>query len=478
MDLNNGILKRALNTGFAKRYVGDKAFYMAVLALIVPIVIQNSISNFVNLLDNLMVGGVNERQMNGVTIANQIVFVYSLCIFGGTAGPSIFGAQFFGANDITGVRHSFRYSMAAALLLGVAGTVLIGVLCEPLVSSYINNVESEETAKEILDAGAGYLRIMLLGLIPFAITQAYAGVLRVTGETKLPMYAAVTGVLLNLVCNYVLIFGRLGFPPMMARGAAVATVVSRFVEMGIVVIGAHIRQIKRGMYEFLKGAYKGFTIPMELVKRISIKGAPLFINEALWSMGMATLTQQYSMRGDAVVAALGVTSTIVNLFNVFFISMGTAASVMVGRALGANDSELAKQNARRVMFFQICVCVGIGAILFAVAPFLPHLFTEISVSARNIATNLIRVQACLMPVFGFAHCSYFILRAGGRTIITFLFDSAYTWALPVLFAYILVTHTAWDIVAIYLACNLLDLIKDAIGYVLLKKGVWIRNFVS
>ncbi len=478
MNQNSGLLKRALNTGFAKRYVGDKAFYMAVLALIVPIVIQNSISNFVNLLDNLMVGGVNENQMNGVTIANQMVFVFNLCIFGGMAGSAIFGAQFFGAHDIMGVRHSFRFAIAVSLILGAIGTIVIGIFREPLVSLYINNVESEADAAEILSAGTGYLLIMLAGLIPFAITQAYAGVLRVTGETKLPMYASVAGVLVNLVCNYVLIFGHLGFPPMMARGAAIATVISRFVEMGIVVAGAHIRQVKRGMYEFLKGAYRHFLIPMALIKRIILKGSPLFINEALWSLGMATLTQQYSMRGDTVVTALGVTSAITNLFNVFFLSMGTAASVMVGQALGANDTNLAKENARRVIFFQICLCVTIGILLLAFSPVLPHLYTKVSAEARSLSTKFMIICALMMPVSGFAHCTYFILRSGGRTIITFLFDSAFTWLLPVPLAYLLVTYTDWNIVGIYIACHSVDFVKDAIGYALVKKGVWIRNFVS
>ncbi|MBR3928335.1 MAG: MATE family efflux transporter [Clostridia bacterium] len=469
------------SSAFGKKYLGDRAFYMAVLGIVIPVVIQNSISNFVSLLDNLMVAAVSTNQMNGVSIANQMIFVFNLCIFGGVAGPGIFSAQFYGAGDHKGVRNSFRFSILIALFVSMIAIVIFALFRAPLVNSYINNPESLEAAADMLKVGSDYIAIMMAGLIPFAISQAYASVLRSCGETKVPMIAAVVSVLVNLCLNAVLIFGLLGFPAMKAQGAALATVISRYVEMLIIVIVAHMRSRKypsNPAYRFLAGAYRNFSIPMSLVKKISIKGAPLLLNEAFWSMGMAMLAQLYSRLGTDVVAAQTITSTLANLFNVFFISIGTAASVMVGQPLGMSDFEGAKRNVRRIMFFQMCICFSIGTIMFLVSPLLPYCFKEADAAIRAIATGMLCVTACAMPVNGFAHCSYFILRSGGRTIITFIFDSAYTWLIPIPLVYLLVTYTNLPILSVFICCHIADLIKVALGAVLLKKGVWIRNIVS
>lgn len=474
-------LQKLSQSRFGKRYIGDRAFYMAVLGIVIPVVIQNSISNFVSLLDNLMVAAVSTNQMNGVSIANQMVFVFNLCIFGGVAGPGIFAAQFYGAGDRKGVRDSFRFSMVIAIGVSAVAALIFAFFRTPLVNTYINNPESAEAAREMLEVGSDYLLIMMAGLLPFAISQAYASVLRSCGETRIPMFAAVASVLVNLVLNAVLIFGLLGFAPMKAKGAAIATVISRYVEMLIIVIMSHTREKKypsNPAYRFLEGAYKNFSIPMQLVKKITVKGLPLLLNEAAWSMGMAMLAQLYSRLGTDVVAAQTITSTIANLFNVFFISMGTAASVMVGQPLGMSDFEGAKRNVRRIMFFQMCICFTIGTIMFFVSPLLPYCFKEADAAIREIATGMLCVTACAMPVNGFAHCSYFILRSGGRTIITFLFDSAYTWLIPIPLVYALVTYTPLPILAVFILCHVADLIKVALGAVLLKKGVWIRNIVA
>lgn len=478
-------MKNALNKlasgRFGKKYIGDRAFYMAVLGIVVPVIIQNSISNFVSLLDNLMVAAVSTNQMNGVSIANQMVFVFNLCIFGGVAGPGIFSAQFFGAGDHKGVRNSFRYSIVIAFIVSAVAIVIFALFRAPLVNSYINNPKTPEAAAEMLEVGCDYLLIMMAGLVPFAISQAYASILRSSGETRIPMFASVVSVLVNLCLNAVLIFGLFGFPALKARGAAIATVISRYTEMLIIVVVAHRRSVKypsNPSYRFLQGAFRHFSIPAKLVKKITVKGLPLLLNEAAWSMGMAMLSQLYSRLGTDVVAAQTITSTLANLFNVFFISMGTAASVMVGQPLGMNDFEGAKTNVRRIMFFQMLICFTFGAIMFAVSPLLPYCFKEADAVIRRIATGMLCVTACAMPVNGFAHCSYFILRSGGRTIITFLFDSAYTWLIPIPLVFALVMFTDLPVLAVYICAHIADLIKVALGAILLKKGVWIRNIVS
>lgn len=458
---------------FKRLFIGDRGFYSAVFAIVVPIIIQNSVSNFVNLLDNIMVGAVGTAQLSGVAVANQLMFVFNLCVFGGLAGPGIFGAQFFGAGDMEGLRNTFRIKLwIAATILLISLAIFIG-WGDRLILGYLTGEGEASDAAAILESGRSYLQIMLIGLLPFALTQSYSGTLREAGETMLPMKAGIAAVLTNLCGNWILIYGNLGFPAMGVIGAAIATVISRFVELAIIVIGTH----RSPRYHFMRGAYRTLKIPLKLLRSVMRKGTPLLVNEALWSMGMAMLMQIYSVRGLTVLAGLNIASTINNLFNVIFLSMGNAVAVMIGQSLGANNMQRARGDVWKLMSFSFFSCVVMGTLLAILSPVFPNLYnTEEGV--RNLATRFILTAACIMPVNSITHACYFTLRSGGSTIITFLFDSVYTWAVNIPFALLLVYGTSLDIMLLYPVCQLVELLKCTIGLILVKKGVWIRNIVS
>ena len=454
--------------------IGDRAFYKMVLAILIPIIIQNAISNFVNLLDNIMVGQVGTEQMSGVAIVNQLMFVFNLCVFGGISGAGIFSAQFHGANNQEGVRHCFRYKLYLCVVLVSVSALLFITHGSGLIGLYLNGETDQARAAVTLEHGTAYLRIMLLGLAPFALTQVYASTLKETGETRLPMFAGVAAVCVNLVFNYLLIFGHLGFPQLGVAGAAVATVISRFVELGIVLFFTH-RGADR--YRFIQGIYRSFRVPTDLVKQITVKGLPLLVNEGLWSMGMATLTQCYSVRGLDVVAAMNISSTISNLFAVAFLSMGVATSIIVGQTLGANDMEGARTQAWRLIAFSIGLSLCTGVMLMLTASLFPRIY-QTTADVRQLATSFLRIYACCMPLFSFANCAYFILRSGGKTMLTFAFDSGYTWVVGVPIAWCLVHLTGMPVAAVYLCVQLADFIKCAFGFYLLRKGIWLNNMVG
>ena len=256
--------------------VGNRAFYAMVLAIVIPIIIQNAITNFVNLLDNIMVGKIGTDQMAGVSIANQLLFINNLCIFGGMAGAGIFAAQYHGADNQEGVRYCFRYKIYLSVILTLLFVLVFGLAGAPLISLYLNESDAAERIASTLGYGVDYLNLMLLGIAPFAVTQAYVSTLRETGETALPMRAGIIAVFVNLVLNYILIYGHLGFPAMGVRGAAIATVISRFVELGIVVVSPHMHPEK---YRFISGAYRSLRVTLPLCKQITPKGMPLLVKE-------------------------------------------------------------------------------------------------------------------------------------------------------------------------------------------------------
>lgn len=457
-----------------KRFIGDKKFYKMVLAVAIPIMLQNGITNFVSLLDNLMVGQVGTEQMSGVAIVNQLIFVYNLCIFGGISGPGIFGAQFFGQKNHEGVRDAFRLKLIIAAIVTAAAIVLFALKGDALISLFLHESGGSTDIASTLIYGRDYLFVMAFGLVPFAIVQSYSSTLRETGETMLPMKAGIIAVIVNLVFNYILIFGKFGAPALGVVGAAAATVLSRFVECFIVVGWTHVHRAKN---IFIKGVYRHFRVPSNLTWKVLTKGSPLMINEALWSAGMAALTQCYSIRGLEVVAGLNISSTIANVFNIVFIAMGSAISIIVGQLLGAGKMEEAKDTDRKLVFFSVVVTVVIGGVLIVLAPLFPAMY-KTSDHIKLLATWFIRVAALCMPLDAFMHASYFTLRSGGKTVVTFLFDSVYLWCISIPLAFCLTRFTGLEIVIIYFFCKSVDIVKCIIGFVLLKKGVWLQNIVA
>lgn len=457
-----------------KKFVGDSAFYRKVLGIAVPIIIQNGITNFVNLLDNIMVGQVGTEQMSGVSVTNNLMFVYNICIFGAVAGAGILGAQYYGKGDHEGVRHTFRFKLICSLVITVIALVILTGYGSGLIQTYLHDSGEGGDVLATLRYGEQYLHVMLFGLLPYALVQSYAGTLREGGETKVPMFAGMIAVLVNMLFNYILIFGKFGAPVLGVRGAAIATVLSRFVELVIVVGWTHSHKEKQ---PFIVGAYRSLYIPKALSVQVAKVGTPLLLNETLWSVGIAFIAQCYSVRGLQVVAAINIANIIGNLFNVVSLSMGSSVSIVIGQLLGAGQLEQARDEDNKMIAFSLACCLVVGGLMFLVAPAFPEIYNTTD-EIRALATSLIRISALCMPLYGFTNAAYFTLRSGGKTIITFLFDSMFVWVCSIPVAFCLSRFTAMPIIPIYLIVQLLEFIKCCIGFVLVKKGVWIQNLVT
>ena len=452
----------------------NKTLLKTVLMVAFPIMIQNGFTNFVNLLDNIMVGRLGTEQMSGVAIVNELLFVYNLCIFGGLSGAGIFTAQYFGKSDAEGVRNTFRFKFVLAMGLVLTATVILLLFGENLIGYFLNESPDGGDLAAALKSGQSYLLIMLVGLPGFALTQIYSSTLRECGETVVPMKAGVAAVLVNLSLNYVLIYGKLGFSAMGVEGAAIATVISRYVEASIVIIWTHRHTEAQ---PFVKGLYRTLRVPAFLVSQITKKGMILLLNETLWSLGMTLLTQCYSMRGLNAVAGVNIANTINNLFKVVFLSFGVSIGIIVGRLLGAGEIEEAKETDRKIIIISVIISSFVGLLMLAVSPLFPRLYNTNEI-ARHIATSLIMVQAICLPIEAFKNATYFTLRSGGRTFLTFLFDGFFVIAVSFPIAYIMSRYTAASVVWILISVHLGDLVKSVFGYILVKKGIWARNIVA
>jgi putative MATE family efflux protein len=413
--------------------------------------------------------------MSGVAIVNQLMFVFNLCIFGATSGAGIFTAQFHGFGDREGVRYTFRFKLIASILLSALGIGVFLTAGSSLISVYLTGEGNPADAAEILHYGKEYLLVMLIGLPAFALSNCYASTLRESGETMVPMIASTSAVFVNLVLNWVLIFGRLGFAPMGVFGAAVATVISRYVELTIVAFWTHTHKQKM---PFIEGAFQSLRIPTALFFRIVRKGMPLLVNEALWSIGMTMLNQSYSTRGLDVVPALNISSTIYNLSGVVYMALGNAVGILIGQMLGANESEEKVRDAdRKLIFASVVSCVLFGGLMAATSGLFPMLYDATN-EVRSLATRLICISALMLPFNGYTNAAYFTLRSGGQTMVTFLFDSCFVWCFCVPLAYLLSRFTTIPILPLYFICQATDLIKTAIGAFMIKQGKWIQNLTS
>ncbi|MBR2907347.1 MAG: MATE family efflux transporter [Clostridia bacterium] len=459
---------------FLKKYIGDKAFYRTVLGVSVPIMVQNGITNFVSLLDNIMVGTLGTEEMSGVSIVNQFIFVFNILIFGAVSAAGIFTAQYHGFGDNDGVRHTFCFKFLTNVVVALFAVLAFACFDDALISLFLHDGSTEGDLVLTLERGKEYLRMILIGMVPYAISQVYASNMRETGQAVLPMIASIAAVITNFVLNLVLIFGYCGFPALGVVGAAIATVVSRFVELFVLVIWGHTHTDR---CPYLVGAFRSFRIPRPLFRRIVMTGLPLMFNELLWSLSVTMRNQCYSTRGLDVVAAQNINSTIVNLFNVVYLALGSSIGIVVGNLLGAGKLEEAKDTNRRMIFFSVTCATGMGVILAAIAAPYTWLY-EPTAAVREIAIFMIAVSAITMPLCAYAHASYFTLRTGGRVFITFLLDSGYMWVLVVPLTTILAYFSDLGIREVFIVGQAAEAAKCLLAWILLKRGTWAKQLVS
>jgi putative MATE family efflux protein len=456
-----------------KKYIGDKKFYRLVLTVAIPIMIQNGITNFVSLLDNIMVGRLGTEAMSGVSIVNQYVFIFNLLVFGAVSAAGIFTAQYFGNEDNDGIRYTFRFKFLISLAVGAISILVFALFDDALINLFLHTSEGEGDLTATLAFGKRYLRIMLVGLLPYSLSQHYASTMRETGETVLPMLASLAAVATNFALNVVLIFGYLVAPALGVAGAAIATVTSRFLELVILIIYAHTHTEK---FPYLVGAYRSMYIPRGLALQICAKGVPLMANEFLWSLSVTLRNQCYSLRGLDVVAALNITTTLQNVLSVAYIALGNALAIIVGRQLGAGELDEAQVSARHMRAF-IVFAAAVFGVLFAGGAFLFPLIYNTTAAVRSLSTYMMLVSALALPISAYGFSVYYTLRCGGKVMTTFILDSGFMWVVVLPICVILGYFTGMGIHLMFFICQMTEIIKCILGYFLLKRGTWVRRLV-
>ncbi|MBO4872635.1 MAG: MATE family efflux transporter [Lachnospiraceae bacterium] len=459
---------------FRDKYFGNKAFYRRIVLMMLPIMIQNAITNFVGMLDNIMVGRLGTLEMSGVSIINTLVSVYNSCIFGAVSGVGIFTVEYYGEGNEEGVRNSFRFKLLFALTLVVLAIIVFLTAGDSLIVLYLEGKGNPADAAQILQFGKQYLNISLIGLVPHALTQAYSSTLRECNKVMPPMAAGLTAMAVKLVLNYLLIFGSLGMPRLGVAGAAVSVVISRFVELAVVAVW-----VRRNSNEVrsMTAVFRSLRIPRTLRADMIRKSIPLMLNETLFAGGLAFLVQCYTTRDLNVVAAISISNTFYNLLSVTFRATGTAIGIMIGQLLGIRAFERAKKEALKMIVFAVMIGAAVGLVYIGIAFAAPKLY-NITAEVQYIARNLLLVQALFMPVNAALNSAYYVVRAGGDTLLTMFLDCGLLFLFQAVPDFLLSRFTGIRIIPLYFCVQCGLILKLAVNLYFVRKNGWVHTLVT
>ena len=445
-----------------KKYFGPKEFELTALKVGLPIMLQGVFSSCINLIDNVMVGQFGDLAISGVAAGNRFYMIATFGMSGLLGAASIFLAQFYGAKDEEHMKQTFRYMVSSVLLLIIPITILGLTFPEAIIGYFTNDATT-------IAIGVIYLKAVVYSFIPFAISLCISHAMRVIGDTKTPFFVSSVAILVNVVGNYVFMFGFMSIPAMGVVGAAYGTVLSRVVEVILFLATMLIRP-----RPFAIKITSIFQQNMTLVKRITIKAIPLVLNEVLWSSGLATLFKFYGTRGPEVIAGYSIAGTCSDLFFTLFGGMATATTVMVSHHLGAQELEKAKENGYYMLGFSLKCGLVFAAFMFGSSFVFPY-FYNVSPEVRELTIHFIQTMSVFYLLYMANAEFYFLLRAGGEMKMTFLMDSLYMWLVNIPFVALFTYFTDLNIFMLYIIGQTTDIPKLILAYVLVKKETWVKN---
>ncbi len=459
---------KGTNLKNGSRLIAPAHFYRSALAIAVPVMLQQLIQSLVSLIDNFMVSGLGDVSMSGVNIAGQVLFIFmvftnTICMSGG-----IFMTQFFGAGDKEGMQQAFRFKLVMGLSAFIPYVLVCLVFPRQVLSLMVLN---NSQADLILNQGVKYIRIMVLMGIPMTVSMSIASSLRDLGQVKLPLIVTIIATLTNTTFNWLLIYGNLGFPRLEVQGAAIATVIARFVELFIFII-IYIRN--RPDFAFKLREF--FKINGRTFLNILVKGLLVLFCEMVWVLSETLTTATYNGRGGAdVVSGMASSFAIANLFFVAFGGIYNTTGVIMGKTLGEGNLEKARQEKTWLLSGSAifgCLMVAFGLLTTLIVPVV---FRKLSPNAVGICRQMVMLMSVFMPVWVYMNAQQAVARSGGDTAMGACTDATITIFVMVPMVLLLGRFTKIGPVQMYFYVKLLDVVKVVVFHFWLKKERWLKN---
>lgn len=443
-----------------------KTFLKSMVALALPITLQNLVSSSLNMVDTMMIGKLGANEIAAVGLANQFYFLFSLIIFGINSGCAIFISQFWGKGDRKSIKKVLGISLIISALVGVIFTIMAvftpGLIMKFFTGDFV-----------VIGIGKEYLIITGISYILTAVSYTYSFASRSVGQPKLPLFTSGVALLCNTVFNAILIFGYLGFPALGVKGAAIATLLSRIIEMLLIV----------GIIYAQKGVLAAkisemFNLSKEFIRTILITIYPVILNEFLWSLGMTMYSVAYAKISIDAVASVQIATTVKNLFMVVAFGLGNACAIMIGNEIGSGNEDMAMTLGKRFIKITIGVGAVLGVVIFAASGFITSFF-NVTEAVSMSTENILKLYSFIIPVNML--CSLFvvgILRSGGDTKFSLFLEGGTIWFIGVPFSFMGAMIFNMSIEGVVLLSGLELVVKILIAFPRFFSQKWVKNLVK
>lgn len=431
-----------------------------------PIALQGLIGSSLNFVDNLMVGSLGESPLAATGVGLQLYFIYWMILFGFSSGCSTYMAQLYGAGDIVRIKKTTGFAIGVGFLTGVL-FFFITILKPHFVLSLFTDIE------EIKSLGSQYIVVGAPVFLLLGITVPLSTALRATQQSKIPMLISIGGFGANTFLNYCLIFGNLSFPAMGVKGAALATVISRTIEVSLMIGMTLVR--KNCLQGKLRDYFKWESL---LALKVTKNSIPTTVNETMWALGTAAYAAIYARMGVTEYAAFQAGSAINSMFTLAAFSVGDAILILVGQKLGEGRLEEGYMLAKKLLRFSIVIGIIGGLGLFVTSPILVEFF-NFTAAGNETAIAIMRIFAATMaPVVYNACIITGVLRCGGDTNFAMISETLTVWLIGVPLAAAGSMLWGLEIYWVVLFSKVEEVIKCIILTCRTDSKKWVKNVVK
>ncbi|MEI0798528.1 MATE family efflux transporter [Brachyspira intermedia] len=454
-----------------KTLFGNFDFYKLCISIAVPVMLQQLTMGMVSLIDNFMVAELGDIKMAAVNVSNQLNFIYLVILNTCYGAGGIYMAQNNGADNKEGMQQAFRFKVILPLVISISYMILMLVNPEIFMRLMTRGNASQE---EILLSSTKYMSIIAFTFIPISISGAIGTSYREIGKPHIPLIISVIATLCNTIGNYILIYGNLGAPRLEEKGAAIATLIARIIEMILFIV--YIKLHKEKFYVRTREILK---VKLNVFYSMLKKSSLIFLSEISWGLSEMFMTALYNSRGGAeTVAGMASGFTIANIFYLVFQGIFVSTMVVVGGTLGRGELDDARNKARWILNGSVIAGLVVGLVQMSSTLLIPFIFSKLTIDAQAITRNLVILIACYMPVWTYINAQFAVSRAGGDTVFGFAVDVPVSLLMFAPLALILAKFTSVGPVAMFGIAKLTDFAKITVGVIMLKKERWVRKLTE
>lgn len=446
-------------------YFGEGAFYRTVWIVMIPVMLQQFVSAAFSFVDSVMLANVNEFAMSAIAVANKPAMIYNALFFGFTGAACLLISQYHGAGRLEVCQRIFSVEVILGFALSFLFATALFLFSEPIMRMFVKD-------RYTIEAGVSYLRIISWMYVPMSLSLVCLFSLRAIGVTVLPMVVSFATIVLSVAFEWILIFGKFGLPRLGVRGAALGALIARVIEMCIYAFA-----FLRKKTEYQLNIASAFQIGKPVFFDYMRKTIPLSANELLWGFGQIAIFWAYAKVGEASLPAINVMDQVVNVSAVPIHAINAAVAVLVGRKLGANRFEEARQNTKRLYGFSLILSLGCIGIAVLLAQLVGHIFSSLTEEHLMLTRQFIYLMSFFFPASAAYVLSFLTLRAGGDAKRSLLLDSGYLWSVPVPTA-LFIGFFLPDKISIFhvvMAIQVLQGLKLIIALKVVKRGTWLQN---